>query len=61
MEEITDICIPKVRQIPYYNSWNELLEVDKENEEGYVAYFNDGTRIKIKFSSYKKKYELLYG
>jgi len=61
LEEIMDICILKVRQISYYNSWNELLKVDEENEEGYVAYFNDGTRIKIKFPSYKKKYELIYG
>lgn len=61
MEEITDICFPKVRQISHSNNWNELQEVDKENEEGYVAYFNDGTRIKIKFPGYKKKYELIYG
>lgn len=61
LEEITDINIPKVKQIPCHDSWEELLKVDKENEEGYVAYFNDGTRIKIKFPSYKKKHELLYG
>lgn len=61
LEEITDICFPKVRQISHSNNWNELQEVDKENEEGYVAYFNDGTRIKIKFPGYKKKYELIYG
>lgn len=61
LEEITDICIPKVRQIPYYNSWNELKKVDNENEEGFVAYFSNGMRIKIKFPNYKKKYELVYG
>lgn len=61
LEEIAETRIPKVRQIPYYNNWKELLDIDKKNEEGYVAYFNDGTRIKIKFPSYKKKYELSYG
>lgn len=61
LEEITDTGIPKVRQITYYNSWDELKEVDNENEEGFVAYFSNGTRIKIKFPSYKKKYELVYG
>ena len=61
LEEITDTNIPKVKQIPCCNNWKELLKVDKKNEEGYVAYFNNGTRIKIKFPNYKKKYELVYG
>lgn len=61
LEEVNDICIPKVRQIPYHSKWIELLDIDKRNEEGYVAYFDDGTRVKIKFPSYKKKYKLIYG
>ncbi|MCR4592350.1 MAG: NUDIX domain-containing protein [Bacteroidaceae bacterium] len=59
-EEILGLSFPKVSSYSDLNDWNALYSIDKKNEEGYVAYFEDGTRIKIKFASYKKKYELLY-
>ena len=41
-------------------TWEELQKTDNINEEGYVAFYKDGTRIKIKFPTYKKKHEFLW-
>lgn len=61
LEQLSGLSFPKVKQYYHHKCWNELRKVDYENEEGYVALFSDGTRIKIKFASYKKKYESLFG
>lgn len=59
-EEILGLSFPKVCSHSDLNDWKVLYSIDKDNEEGYVAYFEDGTRVKIKFASYKKKHESLY-
>lgn len=60
LDELTDVKIAKVKQINQHGTWEELQKTDNINEEGYVAFYKDGTRIKIKFPTYKKKHEFLW-
>lgn len=59
--QLSNLKFPTVKQIDDYGDWSDLNSIDIENEEGYVAYFEDGTRIKIKFDSYKTKHAVIFG
>lgn len=58
--QLSSLKFPIVKQIDNYGDWSDLNSIDIENEEGYVAYFEDGTRIKIKFDSYKVKHAAIF-
>lgn len=55
-----DLPFMQVKSIVNNLSVDQLQKTDHENEEGYVAYFTNGQRIKIKFQSYKKLYVKKY-
>ena len=59
--QLSNLKFPTVTQIDDYSDWSYINSIDIENEEGYVAYFEDGTRIKIKFDSYKVKHAVIFG
>lgn len=58
--QLHGLKFPTVKQIGDYGDWSDLNSIDIENEEGYVAYFEDGTRIKIKFDTYKIKHAAMF-
>lgn len=58
--QLSNLRFPSVKQIDNHRDWSYLNSIDIENEEGYVAYFEDGTRIKIKFDSYKIKHAAVF-
>lgn len=59
--DIHGLSFPKVKHFSSNIDWDELKSIDRKNEEGLVAYFEDGTRIKVKFANYKKKHAEIYG
>lgn len=58
--ELSHLPFKQVKIITGKTSLDELQKENYENEEGYVAQFLNGQRIKIKFQSYKDKYANKY-
>lgn len=57
LDEI-ELPFPQVRTFNLNQTLPELLNNNIINEEGYVLLYSDGSRLKIKFPDYKKKYKL---
>lgn len=55
-QSLADLNFPKVKHYKQHASIKRLEQHNVPNEEGYVAYYKDGTRVKIKFKSYKGKH-----
>ncbi|WP_347073261.1 NUDIX domain-containing protein [Bacteroides thetaiotaomicron] len=60
LNKLSDLPFKQVKSITTHLSLTNIMEDNKENEEGYVALFTNGQRIKIKFQSYKEKYAEKY-
>lgn len=57
---LADLNFPNVKHYQQHDHIKDLEKQDMPNEEGYVAYYEDGTRVKIKFKSYKNKHIELF-
>lgn len=57
---LVDLNFPNVKHYQQHDHIKDLEKQDMPNEEGYVAYYEDGTRVKIKFKSYKNKHIELF-
>ena len=56
---IPDIGFPIVKKFDGINDLNELREIEKENQEGFVIRFKSGFRIKVKFSEYVRLHRII--
>lgn len=59
-DEIDNLSFKKVKRIKNHINRKELLKIDNPNEEGFVALYDDGTRLKIKFNNYKIKHAQIF-
>lgn len=57
---LVDLNFLNVKHYQQHDHIKDLEKQDMPNEEGYVAYYEDGTRVKIKFKSYKNKHIELF-
>ena len=59
-EHLSNLNFPNVKYYKHHGRIKDLEHQDIPNEEGYVAYYEDGTRVKIKFKSYKERHIKLF-
>jgi len=48
-------------KLTYHPSFAELLKEQQDEGEGYVALFENGLRVKVKFEEYKRLHKILTG
>ena len=52
---------PIVKKYDGLTDLNEILELQQENEEGFVIKFSNDFRVKIKFDEYKRLHKIITG
>jgi len=59
LTDIEDIGFPKLKTIEGFNSLDDVLKLDDNNSEGVVVRFENGCRLKVKFSEYKRLHSIM--
>lgn len=60
-ESIHEIGFPIVRRFDGINDLDQLKRLEKENSEGFVVRFQNGFRVKVKFSEYVRLHRIITG
>lgn len=61
LERIEHVGFPVVKKFDGVNDLNELRKIEETNKEGFVIRFQNGFRIKMKFSEYVRLHRIITG